>query len=224
MRALATVATLLYLWAPTPTEATPLCRWIGLCLYLSPGFHLTVVDAETGKPLSDVYIWAEWVQYGAHGIGGPLMVQEAVTGAQGQATFPRWGPTFGSRGGLLLGTDPAVILFKPGYATLLIDNGVSPGASQHAPIRGFAHSGQTFRLQPFRGSAAEWVEQLRRLIHPALSSYASEAHLDRFRPLYLKQLQRVEAELAKLPTDAAGVAAFRSSLELDRKFLTGGHP
>jgi hypothetical protein len=221
MRALATVTTLLYLWAPTPTEANPLCRWVGLCLYLSPGFQLTVVDAETGKPLSDVYVWAEWVQYGAHGIGGPLMVQEALTNMEGHATLPRWGPTFGSRAGLLLGTDPAVILFKPGYATLLIDNGVALGASQHAPIRGFAHSGQTLRLQPFRGSAAEWVEQLRKLVYPALSSYVSDAARDQFRALYLKRLTTVATELARLPPGVTEAAQLRVGLERSARFFRG---
>jgi hypothetical protein len=224
MRALALVFAMLCLWAPAPAEANPLCHWIGLCLYMSPGFHLIVVDAEIGRPVPDVYAWAEWAQYGGHGIGGPLMIQDATSGADGQISFPRWGPTFGSRGGLLLGTDPAVILFKPGYATLLIDNGVAPGASQYEAIRSFAQSGQTFRLQSFRGSAAEWVEQLRRLVHPALASSVSDAALARFRTHYLRRLERVEAELARLPADRTGVQAFRSSLELDRKVLTGGRP
>ena len=58
-------------WSPLTADANPVCRWIGLCLYFSPGFSVTTVDAETGKPLPDVYGWAEWTQYGAHGRGGP---------------------------------------------------------------------------------------------------------------------------------------------------------
>jgi hypothetical protein len=78
-----------------------------------------------------VYAWAEWTQYGAHGRGGPLMVQDATSSASGLVTFPRWGPSFGSTGGILLGFDPSVILFKPGYATLLVQNTV-PGGGRAA--------------------------------------------------------------------------------------------
>ena len=221
MRALALVFTMLCLWAPVPAEANPLCRWIGLCFYMSPGFNLLVIDAETGKPVPGVYAWAEWVQYGGHGIGGPLMIQDATSGADGQISFPRWGPTFGSRGGLLLGTDPAVILFKPGYTTLMIDNGVALGASQYESIRGFAQSGRTFRLQSFRGAGAEWVEQLRRLVYPALSSYVSDSARDRFRALLLRRATLAAREAAKLPSGVTEAAELRSGLDRSIRFYGG---
>jgi hypothetical protein len=222
MRTLAPfLALLLALSAPTPAQANALCRWTGLCIYLSPGFTLTVIDAETGKPLPDVYAWAEWVQYGAHGIGGPLMVQDATSDTAGRLDFRRWGPTLGSRAGLVRGTDPAVILFKPGYVTLLLENAVPLGASEHATFRGMSRNGETLRLQPFRGSATDRVEHLRRIAHPSLSS-VSDIQRDRFRHQYLRRLELVEAEATQLPPDVPGVEAFRSSLELDRRFLTGG--
>jgi hypothetical protein len=216
------VTLLTCLWAPAPTHANVLCRWTGFCLYLSPGFELTVVDAETGQPLPDVYAWAEWVQYGAHGRGGPLMVQDAISDENGRLTFPRWGPTLGSRGGLLLGIDPAVILFKTGYTTLLIHNGVPPGASHHAAIRGMSRNGQSLRLQPFRGSQAEWVEQLRKLAHPALSAGVAERHRDRFRPFYLRKTGRIKAELGTMPPELKDVMRLRSSVERDEQFFRGG--
>ena len=75
MRLLAIPLVSAWLAVPLPANANPLCSWLGICMYLSPGFELTVVDAETGKPLPGVYGWAEWVQYGAHGTGGPLVVK-----------------------------------------------------------------------------------------------------------------------------------------------------
>jgi hypothetical protein len=221
MRALAPFVVLLCLSAPAPAAANPLCRVLGLCLYLSPGFELTVVDAETDRPLADVYAWAEWVQYGAHGIGGPLMIQNAVSSSAGQLTFPRWGPTFGSRAGLLLGVDPAVILFKPGYATLLVQNEVPLGASEHAVVRGLSQQQNVSRLRPFRGSDAEWVEQLRKLVFPALSSYVSDAARDRFRDLYLKRLGIVAAELARLAPNVAEAATLKIGLDQSERFLRG---
>jgi len=222
MRTLAPfLALLLALSAPTPAQANALCRWTGLCVYLCPGFTLTVVDAETGKPLPDVYAWAEWVQYGAHGRGGPLMVQDAITDAGGRVAFPRWGPTLGSSGGLLLGLDPALILFKPGYETLLIENPVPIGASHHATIRGLSRGGETLKLRQFRGSPADWIAHLRKFAHPSLSS-VSDDQRDRFRDRYIRRLERIEIEAQKLPPDVFESETFRSSLELDRRFLTGG--
>jgi hypothetical protein len=221
MRSLAAAIILLCLSAPTTVAANPVCRWIGLCIYLSPRFHLTVVDADTGKPLADVYAWAEWVQHGAHGIGGPLMVQDAASTADGHLTFSWWGPTSGSPGGLLLGIDPAVILFKPGYATLLVHNDVARGASHQAMIRGLSRPEGPIALQPFRGSPAEWVEQLRKFAFPALSSYLSDDARHRFRELYRRRRDVVATELGRLPADTRGAATLRLSLEQDARFFGG---
>ena len=149
------------------------------------------------------------------------MVQDATSGGDGRLAFPRWGPRLGSSGGVLLGYDPAVILFKPGYATLLVQNGAPLGASHHAAIRGMSRNGETLRLQPFRGSPVQWVEQLQHLALPALS-YGSGADAQQFRDIYLRRLERVESQLTQLPPQVPEVASLRSSLELERKHLVGG--
>jgi hypothetical protein len=223
MRSLAALVTVLWLCTPGRADANPLCRWVGACAYLSPGFQLTVVDAETGKPLADVYAWAEWVQYGAHGRGGPLMVQNAVSAADGRLTFPWWGPTTGSPGGLVLGIDPAVIVFKPGYATRLVQNEPALGASHHAMIRGLSRREDTVGLQPFRGSQAEWVEQLRAFVFPGLSAFVSDAARGRFRALYLRRLEIAARELAGAPPDTQGARALKHGLEHSARFF-GGDP
>jgi hypothetical protein len=223
MRTLAPfLALLLALSAPTPAHANALCRWTGLCLYLSPGFTLTVVDAETGKPLPDVYAWAEWVQYGAHGIGGPLMVQDATSDTTGRLDFRRWGPILGSRAGLVRGTDPAVILFKPGYVTLLLENAVPLGASEHATFRGMSRDSETIRLQLFRGSSVEWVEQINRLVYPGFSSGVSAAAVEEFRSPYLHRIEIVTAELSRLPADLPEAARLQSALGRSAQLFRGG--
>lgn len=221
MRPLAGLVLTLYLLVPTRADANPVCRWLGLCWYLSPGFDITVVDAETGKPLAGVYAWAEWVQYGHHGTNGPLMIQEATSGADGRLTFPWWGPRFGSPAGLDLGSDPAVILFKPGYATLLAQNAGEASTNHLASIRGFYLSGKTVRLQPFRGSLGEWMDQIRKLVFPGLSSRVSDAQRDQFRVQYLRRADLATAQLEKLPSGSAEVETLRSSLGLDIKFFRG---
>ena len=221
-RLAATFLILLGLLAPPRADAYMLCSLLGICPYLSPGFNLIVVDADSGKPVADVYAWAEWVQYGGHGLNGPLMIQEAMSGADGRLVFPWWGPRFGYRAGLDIGSDPAVILFKPGYATLIVQNGERPGMRVTDTIRIFTPNGETVKLQLFRGSAVEWVAELRRLVHPALTSSVSDAQRDRFRTSYLRRLEYGETEAARLPQDITEVRQFRSSLQLDRRFLTGG--
>src|SRR5262249_26285873 len=137
--------------------------WLGVCPYMSPGFTLTVVDAESGKPVSDVYAWAEWVQYVGHGLNGPLMVQEARSGPDGRLVFPWWGPRLGSRGGLDIGADPTVVLFKPGYATFIIQNGERPGMDLIDTMRAVTFDDTAVRLQSFAGTLDERVRQLREL-------------------------------------------------------------
>jgi len=159
-RAVAMLVMMLGLLAPTRGEAYMLCSWFGVCPYVSPGFALTVVDADSGRPVADVYAWAEWVQYANHGLNGPLMIQEAVSTADGRLVFPWWGPRLGSRAGLDIGSDPAVILFKPGYSTLVVYNGARPGMHQTDAIRVVTFRGETQKLQLFRGSVADWVDQL----------------------------------------------------------------
>jgi hypothetical protein len=223
MRCLVAVLVVLVgLLAPTSADAYMLCSLLRICPYMSPGFTMTVVDADSGKPVADVYAWAEWVQYANHGLNGPLMIQEAVSTADGRLVFSWWGPRLGSRAGLSIGSDPAVILFKPGYATLIVYNGERPGMHQTDAIRGGVFRGEAQRLQPFRGSAVEWVEQLSRLVYPALTSNVSDEQRDQFRAAYLRRLRMVETEVARLPQSSPEVIRLRSSLELSARFFQEG--
>ena len=220
MRRLATLLMVLAPALPAPAEANPLCSWLGLCFYYSPGFELTVVDADTGTPLPGVYAWAEWVQYAGHGTR-PLVVQDAFSDAAGRVTLPGWGPTSGSRLGLPLGRDPAVILFKPGYTTMLAQNSVPPGSSHHAAIRNFWRRGETLRLQPFQGAAADWVEQVQRLAYPAIHSSVPDSHRDQFGAVYLRRAGVAIDELGKLPPDTAKVESLLRGLDRSVRFYRG---
>jgi hypothetical protein len=209
------------LLAPARVEAYMLCGLLGICPYISPGFTLTVVDAESGKPVGDVYAWAEWVQYANHGLNGPIMIQEAQASADGRLVFPWWGPRFGYRSGLDIGSDPAVILFKPGYATLIVQNGERPGMRTTDAIRVFTRNGETLRLQRFAGSIDERVRQLRALAFSPTMGRMSDDQAAKFRAPYLKRFDLATAELDRLPKESEPVARLRSSLEFDRTFFTG---
>ena len=89
------------------------------CTYEGVPFALTVVDAETNQPLAEVHGLAEWQNVGYHGRNGPLMVQDAVSGTDGVLRFTKWGPIHGYLSGLVIGFDPVVSLFKPGYEVVV---------------------------------------------------------------------------------------------------------
>lgn len=201
------------LLAPLPAEANLLCKWFGRCLYESPGFRIIVVDKETGQPLADVHALAEWVQHGSHGRAGPLMVQDAVGGPDGVITFPAWGPERGYRLGLKLNLDPAITLFKPGYRTLLIQNAYPPDTTETTRVRHFGQDGQTFRLEPFRGTPGEWVDQLREAAYPATIGGMSDEQLLQFRRSYLDRRRRVWSELETIPRTDRDIANFVRAFE-----------
>jgi hypothetical protein len=207
------------LLVPRAAEANILCRWFGYCVYESPGFRIAVVDRETGQPLADVHALAEWQMYGGHGRNGPLMVQDTVSGRDGLLTFPAWGPTRAPSVGLVLNHDPVISLFKPGYMALVIFN--MPGTDETTRVRGLTQDGQTYFLEPFRGTPEEWVEQLRK-VWVGLATPRSDEQTLKFRDPYLNRVRRLWAEREKLPERLASPGQFFWSLEGVLKFLEEG--
>ena len=210
------------LLVPRAAEANILCRWFGYCVYESPGFRIAVVDRETGQPLADVHALAEWQMYGGHGRNGPLMVQDTVSGRDGLLTFPAWGPTRAPSVGLVLNHDPVVSLFKPGYMALVIFN--MPGTDETTRVRGLTQDGQTYFLEPFRGTPEEWVKQ-DHLLQVALGFAApiSDEQMLGFREPYLNRLRRVWAEREKLPNHFQARGQFFWAIEGVLKVLEEGH-
>jgi hypothetical protein len=207
------VATLLLV--PGPAAAEVMCDWFFRCLYESPGFRFRVVDAETKQPLADVHALAEWVMEGSHGRSGPLMVQDAVSGADGWLRFPAWGPTRGYRTGLVLNLDPGITLFKPGYKTRLLQNAYPPETTETTRVRHFGEDGKDIALEPFGGTPREWVLHLDHAAYPRTIGRTSEAQLAPFRRPYLNRIRRVWSEVRKLPQDLAEVGRLSRSVADD---------
>ena len=203
-----------------PAEANILCRWFGYCVYESPGFRFTVVDKETGRPLADVHALAEWQSYAMWGRNGPLMVQDAVSGRDGLLTFSAWGPIRGYRDGLVLNHDPVITLLKPGYKASIIFN--VPGTDETERVRGFREDGQTFGLEPFRGTPDEWVEQLDEVWSGRAFPRDDEQTL-KFRDPYLNRVRRVWAERDTVPERQRSRPGFFGFVERAMRFLEEGH-
>jgi len=176
----------------SPVNANPICNWFHYCVYESPGFKIKVVDKETGKPLADVHALAEWIQYGMYGHHALLMVQEALSGADGILVFPPWGPTQGSSAGLMFHEDPVITLYKRGYDVMIIQNEFTQ-TDERARVRGFAKNGHNFALRLFQGNSDDRIKQLDngfvRLAIPG-----NEEMRAKFRDPYLNRLRRLLVE------------------------------
>jgi len=200
-----------------PCEVVPMP-----CTFEGMPFTLTVIDAETRKPLADVHALAEWQIHGAGGrLNGPLMVLDATSGPDGALAFSGWGPVDGSVMGLGIGRDPVITLFKSGYKALVINNADPPGTPETQRIRTFHQDGQTYELEPFRGSPDQWLEQLRRVAFGVAAPRNDESSL-RFRNPYLNRLQHVSAERTKFSEEQQRVGSFFWHVDRSLKFLEEG--
>jgi hypothetical protein len=211
------------LFAPERADARP-CEYLPMpCTYQGEAFAVIVVDSETMRPVADVHALAEWQMVGAHGRNGPLMVQDAISGADGVLRFPKWGPLAGPVSGLSIGSDPVVTLFKAGYEPVVENNRLWPPATDTEEIRRFGQDGATIQLVPFRGSAASWVKQLRRLADPQAIPSAP-ARLRKFRTPYLNRFSRLWAEVEGLPEPLRSEAKDEFAIEYYLRVFEGAQP
>ena len=200
-----------------PCEVVPMpCTFEGL------PFKITVIDAETRKPLADVHALAEWQIHGAGGrLNGPLMVLDAASGLDGTLAFPGWGPIDGPVMGLGIGRDPVITLFKSGYKALVINNADPPGTLETQRVRKFYQDGRTYELEPFRGSRDQWLEQLRRVAFGVALPRTDEDSL-RFRNAYLTRLRHISADRTKFPAEQQRVGSFFWHVDRGLKLLEEG--
>ena len=200
-----------------PCEVVPMpCTFEGL------PFKITVIDAETRKPLADVHALAEWQIHGAGGrLNGPLMVLDAASGLDGTLAFPGWGPIDGPVMGLGIGRDPVITLFKSGYKALVINNADPPGTPETQRVRKFYQDGRMYELEPFRGSPDQWLEQLREVVLGLAVPRSDESTL-RFRNAYLNRLMRVSSERTKLPVEHQRPGNFFWHVDRSLKLLEEG--
>jgi hypothetical protein len=211
----------------------PLCTLFGQCYYAGLPFAIRVADAETGEPLADVHALAEWVQNGMNGRAGPVMVQDAVSGSDGLLHFPAWGPLRGSSGGLGLGEDPIITLFKPGYflprpfpgGARVISNQYPPGTEETTRTRRFGQDGQTFPMEPFRETTDEWAMKLVGIGGLAYGRAAAGEDGSRkfYRP-YMNRMQRVRDALQAVPRGNPEIERYVRVFEREFHWLEGLRP
>ena len=94
-------------------------------IYYADPIKARVVDAATGAPIQGVNVLAAWQAKGGlegGNITGYVKVMEDVTNANGEFSFPGWGPKVWMNGGIRDGA-PLLILLKPGYEVSLVWEG-----------------------------------------------------------------------------------------------------
>ena len=90
--------------------------------YTAEPIAARIVDADTGAPVEGVNVVAAWQAKGGlegGNIMGYVTVMEDVTNANGEFSFPSWGPKKWRNGAIRDGA-PLLILFKPGYDAALL--------------------------------------------------------------------------------------------------------
>jgi hypothetical protein len=193
------------------------------CQYEAPAFTIRVVDQQTGQPLADVHAIAAWLVYGFHGRRGVLMALEAVSGADGQLSFPAWGPVKSGVEGLVLARDPLISLFKPGYRAKLILNSSPISQSETARVHAFDQAGHVFELTPLSNDLLDTITELRKARNPLEGATVSDSDPQPFKRIYVNRLRRVRAEAGRLPRQHSDVELLLWGLDADiNSFGLGG--
>ena len=211
------------LWS-VATHAGQPCEVVPMpCTFEAVPFRITVVEAESRRPLADVHALAEWQVHGPGGrLNGPLMVLDAMSDSDGVLKFPGWGPIEGPWDGIGIGRDPVITLFKSGYKTDFLNKGYRGPARERERVRRATHDGRTYPLERFVGTPEEWMVELRRVWHGVATPRSEERTL-RFRAQYLRRLELVAAERDKFPPVELQPGKFAWHLDRELTFLREGH-
>ena len=152
---LPTILCLLSVFGTLPACASPLT-------YSAEPIEARVVDAETKKPIEGVIVTANWQLFhstvGGRVPGSQLMVAEAMTDKDGRFAFPAWGPKV-ALSGYLDNQDPQLLLFKPGYEYLGLQN-PTLSTTDHSAVRRSMWNGKTIELKRFKATAEEYARHL----------------------------------------------------------------
>lgn len=132
--------------------------------YSAKAIQGRIVDADTGQPLEGVNIVAQWkIDRASVGDAKALLhVTETVTDANGNYSFPAWGPInlppmadFGQ------GRDPLLSIFKGGYEPEFLDNGVvSDIRYRTIPLGEFRWNGKIISLRKWTGDLKDYARRI----------------------------------------------------------------
>lgn len=128
--------------------------------YSAKEIHGQIVDAETGQPIEDAIVVAQWVLFeggiGHGGHKGRLHIYEAVTDKEGRYFIPAWGPKTHSPMTELDNRDPEILIFKSTYEPKTLYNDVMRGDR----VRVSDWDGKTVMLRKSQSNLEDYARRL----------------------------------------------------------------
>ncbi len=156
---------------------------IGEGCVLAPPFYIAkpisgrVLDAETGAPVQDAIVVAQWKLYsggmGHGGHDGSLHDDEVVTDADGRFTLPGWGPKLRPFGGVL-DQNAFICVFHTGY---MLETRFDDEEMNNSLVRRSQWDGTEIRLPRDTSDPRRRVSDLEMLLHCGAGRNALEAIL-----------------------------------------------
>lgn len=132
------------------------CGMIFPHVYSSQSIEGWVVDSETGEPLKDVVVVADWGIWGGLEGGSTKdhIIHEAVTDATGHYYIPEWGPKQMPTTGSFQSVDPELIFFKENYEFFVESN----EATATGGYLGYSKwNGKTIKLKRLQGDILKYT-------------------------------------------------------------------
>ena len=132
-----------------------------------------VVDAETGSPLQDVIVLANWELRGGmeRQILGELTILEARSNRNGRFVFPGWGPkTVSEESARLWDEDPQLHFIKSGYKYRSIQNETIVGpVNTEKSVRSSRWNGKRIAMERLKEGSLDavadfYMSDIRRLV------------------------------------------------------------
>lgn len=134
-------------------------------VYFAEDSRGQVVDAETGRPLAGVIVFAEWqptaMGIGHSGYGAPIYTIEVRTDEGGNYFIPSWGPRIRWPFTYLNSRAPRLRFFKPAYYPESVDNALLSYENRNKDmVRTSEWNGKTIQLIPFKGDWEDYAAKL----------------------------------------------------------------
>lgn len=138
---------------------------LGLAPLSADPIDSRVVDLDSGAPIEGAVVLAHWELHSGSLSGdslpcGSANVEDTVTDKDGKFHIPGWGPTMPGCGGEMRQGSPQLYVFKPGYYSVDVPNGIPDTrsvATTHNAWRDEPLALQKIHdIDPAKGEADEW--------------------------------------------------------------------
>ena len=140
------------------------CATLDVRSYSAESIEAWVVDEQTGQPLEDVVVVADWLlmrgTLGGRSLQGPFMILESVSDAKGRFYIPAWGPQANRTLGFMDHEDPELWFFRSGYRMTRLTNNYNVDYRTKPSKRRSDWNGKLIRLKRFEGGEEDYAKHI----------------------------------------------------------------